>query len=142
MGHDHRLISVRKLAALDIVFHGPRLILLEFAFGLGVTASLGLWLLYRGLAPGPNHSLVITVLGCALVGIGLNYAPLLRYALTISRQKSAQKEVATELANLGAYRKMYGLQSVILILVPCALLILAIVQAAQGPKTNSRANIP
>ena len=33
-------INIRKLAALDIVFHGPRLILAEFAFGVVVCTAL------------------------------------------------------------------------------------------------------
>ncbi len=104
----HRLISVRKLAALDIVFHGPKLILVEFAVGLGLTAALGLWFLYRGLAPDPNHSLVIAVLGGGLLGIGLNYVPLLLYAIQIVRRRSAQADAALELAHPETFQKMYG----------------------------------
>ena len=131
MGPRERLISVRKLAALDIVFHGSGRILLEFAVGLLLTGSLGLWFLYRGLAPGPYQSLGTIILGCVLLGIGLNYLPLLFYAVMISRRKSAQQEVASELAHPEVYSGLYGLQSVIFILVPFALLILAVIQQLQ-----------
>jgi hypothetical protein len=131
MENRNRLISVRKLAALDIVFHGPRWILVEFAVGMLITGFLGVWFLYRGLAPGPYHSLTTTVLGCGLLGVGLNYLPLWLYAFMISRQKSAQNEVASEVVHPDAYSKMYSLQGAILILVPFALLILALFQWAR-----------
>jgi hypothetical protein len=34
-------MNVRKLAALDIVFHGPRLILVEFAIGVLLPLAIG-----------------------------------------------------------------------------------------------------
>ena len=125
------LISVRKLAAMDIVFHGSRLIMVEFTVGMLLTGFLGLFFLYRGFTPGSYPSLMVIILVCALLGIGLNYLPLLVYAFMISRQKSVQNEVTSELAHPEIYRKMYGLQSMILILAPFALLILAIFQVAQ-----------
>lgn len=131
MDHRDRLISVRKLAALDIVSHGSMRILIEFTVGVLLAGFLGLLFLSRGLPPGPNYSLVPTFWGCALLGIGLNYLPLLIYAITISRLKSAQDEIASELADPDAYRRTYTLQSAIFILVPFALLILAIVQEAR-----------
>ena len=124
----HRLISVRKLAALDIVFHGPRLILVEFAGGMSLCIGLGLLFLYRALTAGPNQSLFILVLGCGLLGIGLNYLALLVYAVRIVRNKSAQQDAAMELAHPETYQRQYGWQSAIFILVPFALLILAILQ--------------
>jgi hypothetical protein len=135
MEHRDRLISVRKLAALDIVSHGLMRILVEFAVGLLLAGSLGLLFLSRGLAPGPSHSLVIIFWGFVLFGIGLNYLPLLIYAITISRLRSAQEEVASELADPDAYRRMYTLQSAIFILVPFALFILAIVQEARWSRS-------
>jgi hypothetical protein len=38
-----RVINVRKLAALDIVFHGPKFILIEFGLGVFGCAALGIW---------------------------------------------------------------------------------------------------
>ena len=135
MEHRNRLISVRKLAALDIVSHGLMRILVEFTVGVLLAGSLGLLFLSRGLPPGPSHSLVIIVWGFVLFGIGLNYLPLLIYAITISRLKSAQEEVASELGDPDAYRRMYTLQSAIFILVPFALFILAIVQEARWSRS-------
>ena len=118
-----RFINVRKLAALDIVFHGPKLILAEFAFGVILCAALGLWALRD-----PNHSLFMTILGCFLLWIALNYVPLFLYASSIVGRKSAHKEVAFELAHKATYARKYTLQTVILLLVPLVLPVLAVYQ--------------
>ena len=60
-------INVRKLAALDIVFHGPKFILIEFALGVFGCAALGLFSTYFGLFHGPNHSLFAVIMGCFLL---------------------------------------------------------------------------
>jgi|WetSurMetagenome_2_1015567.scaffolds.fasta_scaffold410582_2 hypothetical protein len=133
----NRLISVRKLAAIDIVFHGPRLVLLEYSVGMALSAVLGLWFIYRGLGPALFHSLILTILGFGLLGIGLNYFPLLVYAIQIVRQKRAKQMVVKELGNPALYQKVYGQQSMILILVPLALFLLAIVQEARGLRSRS-----
>jgi len=133
-----RFISVRKLAAFDIVFHGPKVILLEFSVGLGLSVLLGLLFIHRGLGPPPFHSLIIAILGFGLLGIGLNYFPLLVYAIQIIRQKRAKQIIGRELTNPALYQKKYGQQSMILILVPLALITLAIVQEARKrrPRTG------
>jgi hypothetical protein len=135
MQNRDRLISVRKLASLDLALHGSMRIRVEFAVGMLLTGFLGLWLLYRGLLPGPNHSLETTIWGCVLLGIGLNYLPLLIYSFKSSQPTGASNEVASGLAQTDAFRRMYTLQSAIFILVPFALLILAIVQAARRPQS-------
>src|SRR5215472_12349054 len=90
-------INIRKLAALDIVFHGPKFILIEFALGVFGCAALGLFSVYYGLLHGPVHSPLAIILGCYLLGVALNYVPLLLYAISIVRQKSAHQEAAYEL---------------------------------------------
>jgi hypothetical protein len=80
-------INVRKLAALDIVFHGSRLILAEFALGMVLCAIFGLWSFLS-----PIHSPFMIVIGCFLMWVALNYVPLLLYAISIVRRKSAQQE--------------------------------------------------
>jgi hypothetical protein len=125
-----RIINVRKLAALDIVFHGPKFILIEFALGEFGCAALGLFSIYFGLFLSPNHSLFSTVLGCFLLWIALNYVPLLLYAISIVRHKSAHQEVAFELEHKDRYAAKYTLQSALL-LVPLAMPILAGYQELQ-----------
>jgi hypothetical protein len=116
-------INVRKLAALDIVFHGPRLILAEFAFGMVLCAALGLWSFFS-----PIHSLFMIIIGCFLLWVALNYVPLLLYAISIVRRKSAQQEVAFELAHKDTYARKYTLQTTIFLLVPLVLPLLAAYQ--------------
>ena len=124
------IINIRKLAALDIAFHGPKFILVEFALGVFGCAAFGLFSLYFGLFHGSNHSLFAAFLGCFLLWIALNYVPLLIYAISIVRHDSAQQEVAYELEHKDIYAKKYTLQSTLL-LVPLVVPILAIHQELQ-----------
>lgn len=116
-------INVRKLAALDIVFHGSRLILAEFALGMVLCAIFGLWSFLS-----PIHSPFMIVIGCFLMWVALNYVPLLLYAISIVRRKSAQQEVAFELAHKDAYARKYTLQTTMFLLVPLVLPLLAVYQ--------------
>lgn len=116
-------INVRKLAALDIVFHGSRLILAEFALGMVLCAIFGLWSFLS-----PIHSPFMIVIGCFLMCVALNYVPLLLYAISIVRRKSAQQEVAFELAHKDAYASKYTLQMTMFLLVPLVLPLLAVYQ--------------
>lgn len=124
------IINIRKLAALDIVFHGPKFILAEFALAVFGCAALGFFSLYYGLFHGSNHSLFAVFLGCFLLWIALNYLPLMIYAISIVRHKSAHQEVAYELEHKDIYAKKYTFQST-LILVPFAVPALAAYQEMQ-----------
>jgi hypothetical protein len=73
------VIDFRKLAALDIVFLGSRLILAEFSIGVVGSLALGLFALIR------SHSVGGIALGSYLLFIGINYVPLLVYAISIVR---------------------------------------------------------
>ena len=126
----HTFINIRKLAALDIAFHGPKFILIEFALGVFGCAALGLFSRYFGLFHGPNHSLFAVIMGCFLLWIALNYVPLLIYAISIVRHKSAQQEVAYELDHKDKYARKYTLQSALL-LIPLAVPALAVYQERQ-----------
>jgi len=125
-----KVINVRKLAALDIAFHGPKFILIEFGLGVFGCAALGLFSIYFGLLHGPNPSLFTTILGCFLLGVAFNYVPLLLYAMSIVRHKSVHQEVEFELEHKDKYAGKYTLQSALL-LVPLAMLILAVYQELQ-----------
>ncbi len=116
-------INVRKLAALDIVFHGPRLILAEFALGMVVCTILGLWSFLS-----PVHTPFMIIIGCFFLWVTLNYVPLLLYAISIVRSKSAHQEVAFELAHKDTYSRKYTLQTTMLLLVPLVLPLLAVYQ--------------
>ncbi len=122
-------INIRKLAALDIVFHGPWFILGEFALGVAGCAAGGafsLFIFYHTV----SHPLFAAILGFALSWIALNYVPLLLYAIRIVRRKSAELEVAFELEHKDVYALKYTFQPALLLL-PLVVPILAIVQEIQ-----------
>lgn len=127
--NDPAIINIRKLAALDIAFHGPKLILGEFAFGVILPASLGVLSVRAGFS-GAHVNLWYSLLGCCLLCIALNYLPLLLYAISIARRGSAQEEVAFELAQKERYARKYSVQSLLLVL-PLVVPILAIYQERQ-----------
>jgi hypothetical protein len=122
-------INIRKLAALDIVFHGPRKILAEFALAVGVCVILAIFS-FSYFFRTPDHPLFAAILGLFFSWIALNYMPLLLYAIQIVRRKSAQQEVAFELEHKDTYARKYTIQSLLLLL-PLIVPILAIVQEIQ-----------
>jgi hypothetical protein len=128
--HDPAFINIRKLAALDIVFHGSKLILAEFAFGVFFTGALGLFLTYAGFVTGHFRVPWVALLGCYMLILAINYVPLFLYAITIARGKSAQAEVAYELMQKERYGRKYTVQSLLLLL-PLVVPALAIVQEWQ-----------
>ena len=128
--NDPAIINIRKLAALDIVFHGPKLILVEFAFGVFFTGALGLVLTYAGFVTGHFRVPWVALLGCYLLALAINYLPLFIYTIKIVRGKSAQAEVASELAQKERYARKYTVQSLLLLL-PLVVPILAIWQEWQ-----------
>ena len=126
----HTLINIRKLAALDIVFHGPLFILAEFVIAVIVCGGFGLFSLIAFFHTA-SHSFLTLLIGLALSWIALNYVPLLLYAISIMKHKSAQQEVAFELQHRDIYARKYTLQSLWLLLLPLIVPILALVQEMQ-----------
>ena len=118
------MINVRKLAALDIAFLGPKLILAEFSIGVFLSAAIGLLSLKR------SHSGWGILVGAYLLSLAVNYVPLLLYAIAIVRQRSAQEEVAREVADRNRSLRRYRRQS-LLLLIPFAVPILAFAQERQ-----------
>ena len=126
---EEKLINIRKLAALDIVFHGPRLILAEFivaVVGGGAFGALGLVAFFRN----PAHPFAQVFVGCILSWIAINYVTLLLYSFSIIRHKSAEREVAFELEHKSYYARKYTTQSFLLVL-PLVVPMLAIIQEAK-----------
>jgi hypothetical protein len=112
------LIVVRKLVALDITLHGNRFILAEFGIGTPAIRAVGLWLM---------SSSVSYLLGLYLLLTGVNYIPLLTYAFVIVGSGTARKEVEYGLTHDRHYNRRYSTQQ-LLIFVPFAVLVLAVVQ--------------
>ena len=115
---ESRLINIRKLVAWDITLHGSRFILVEFGVGAPAMILFGYWLT---LTP------VASILGLYILLVGVNYAPLLFYAIVISRRGSAKNEIGDDLARSKQYIRKYGSQQLI-ILIPLAISLIALVQ--------------
>jgi hypothetical protein len=119
---------VRKLVALDIVLHGPRFIMIEFGVGTPAILAFGLWLMSGSLG---------YLLGVYLLLTGLNYVPLLIYAVLVVRGNSARRETEYGLAHDRHYVRRYSTQQ-LLLFVPLAVLVLAIVQELKRTQSPSQ----
>jgi hypothetical protein len=131
-----RWITIRKLAALDIVFHGPRLILAEFSLAVVLCIVLGMFSLVSFFRS-TERPLFTALLSALLLSIALNYVPLLLYAIRIVRRNTAHQEVAFELEHQDASARKYAVQSVLLVL-PLAVPILAISQEFRNRTRRDR----
>jgi hypothetical protein len=117
------LIEVRKLAAVDMVWLGTRVIVAEYALGVVLPLALGSWSLHVGLSHRPHPSTWQVAMGSWLVTIAVNYIPLLIYALMIAKAGSVEEEGQPEIA----HARRYGAQQV-MILVPLMVAALALAQ--------------
>jgi hypothetical protein len=115
------MIQIRKLAAVDLAYLGPRIILPEFAFGVIGPLVLGTLTLWRA------HSLGGRLFGAYLIMIGINYLPLLIHAIDIARQDSALRELEDEPHNRRELFWKYRRES-LWILVPLAIAFTALVK--------------
>ncbi|HLV97101.1 MAG TPA: hypothetical protein VKT82_00360 [Ktedonobacterales bacterium] len=127
--HDPAIINIRKLVALDMVFHGPKFILAEFTLGVFGSVALALVIAAPGFFIG-HMSLDPILASSYMLCIALNYVPLLIYAINIARRGSAQEEVAFELTQRERYGRKYTGQS-FLVLLPLVVPILAVYQERQ-----------
>ncbi len=127
---DPAIINIRKLAALDIVFHGPKLILAEFGFGVVFSAALGAYVAFVGFFMAQG-TLWQALLGCYLLCIALNYVPLFIYAIGLARRGNAREAVAFELDHKEHYTRKYTVQSLLLVL-PLVVPVLALYQERQN----------
>jgi len=84
-------MNPRKLVAIDIVFLGSIFIIAEFASGVVLCVALGIFVLVRG------NSFWQLALGLYIISLGINYVPMLIYALVITKYKSACTELGDEL---------------------------------------------
>ena len=112
-----RMINVRKLAAIDLHFLGPKIILAEFGLGVPIMLALGILSLYVGVLR--THAAWQIALGVYLLLLGINYIPMLWSAIDITRRGTAAAELGNELADKPAAMSKYRKQSLWL-LVPLA----------------------
>ena len=113
------MLNPRKLAAIDVAFLGPKFVIAEFAGGVVLCFALGVFVLTR------SHSSLQFTLGLYLVSLGINYVPLLAYAVAITRKKSARSELGDELKDERQAMSKYRQQSMLL-LVPLLVPILSL----------------
>jgi hypothetical protein len=119
-------INIRKLAALNICMNGPWIILTEFAFGVVASGILGIYSLYIFFSSTTSPFFMV-IIGIVLVWITLNYIPMLLYAISIVRRKSALQEATFEPAHRKSIMRRYAIQSIFLML-PLIIPVLAIYQ--------------
>lgn len=112
------MIDLRKPAAIDIVFLGRKFVLAEYTGGVFLSLALGVFVLFR------SHSYWQVALGIYFVCLGLNYLPMLRYAVAIADKENARIELGNELSDKGRAMTKYRRQSIILLfpLVPLGLM--------------------
>ncbi|GCE30785.1 hypothetical protein KDA_62690 [Dictyobacter alpinus] len=123
-------INIRKLAALDMVLHGPRFVLIEFGLAVIFCAGFGVFSLVS-FFQNPNHPLFTLLIGVMLAWIALNYVTLLLYSIVIARHQESRQEVAVELENKEIDARRYTFQSMWLLLLPLFVPILALMQESQ-----------
>ena len=114
-----RFINFRKLVALDILLHGRLFIVVEFGLGTAFLFVLGFQQVVVGLG-GLYLSLAV---GLYLVFTGVNYVPLLAYAIVISKNNSAEEEAESEVQNKSEYNRQQ-----FLVFVPVLVSLLAVKQ--------------
>jgi hypothetical protein len=119
------VIQIRKLAALDLHFLGPAVILTEFA--LGVIGPLILGALTLQFAAMHGRRLSVMLFGGYLLTLGVNYVPLLLHAVSLVRSRSVADEIGGELSDRRAAFRRYRGQSLYL-LVPLVVPIAAVLQ--------------
>lgn len=111
------MINVRKLAAIDLYFLGPKIILAEFGLGVPIMLALGALSLRVGLLR--THALWQILLGFYLLLLAVNYIPMLWCAIDIARRGNAAAELGDELGDKATAMRKYRRQSLWL-LVPLA----------------------
>jgi hypothetical protein len=121
MRSDGAWINLRKLAASDIAFFGSKVIIGEFAAGVLLCGALGIWVLVL------RDSFTQLVLGVYLIGLSINYVPMLIYAIRITTNKGTRAELGQELNDERRVMAKYRRQS-LLLLVPFLVPILALSQ--------------
>ena len=102
--------SLRKLAAIDVVFLGYTAVVVEYACGVLLSLALGIFVLLR------SHSAWQAALGGYLICLGINYVPMLVYALSIADKHAAREELGGELAETRAAMSKYRRISLLLLL--------------------------
>ena len=128
------VINVRKLAAIDLYFLGPYVIVTEFALGVAGPMVLGVFTLR--MASRQAWPLGLTSFGGYLLLLGVNYIPMLLHAIGLLRFRIAFSEISDDLSDRRVAIRKYRRQSLYL-LVPFLVPLLAILQQRESRAINS-----
>lgn len=104
------MFNARKLAAVDLAFLGPGVILPEFILGVVGPIGLGIWTMANIRSRGGF------LFGAYLCLIGVNYIPLLWHAISLARHGSANDEIRSEGDDKRKMFRKYRRQSLLLLL--------------------------
>ena len=104
------MVNARRLAAVDLSGLGSKIVIPEFALGVLGASALGILTLLR------SGSVEMNALGVALVGLGVNYVPLLFHAIDLVRRSGVESAIADEGCDRQALYAKYRRQSLWLLL--------------------------
>jgi hypothetical protein len=99
------MVDVRRLAAVDLSGLGPKIIIPEFGLAVVGAPVLGVLTLVR------SESLALTAFGVGLIGLGVNYVPLLIHAIDLVRQSAVEAAIADEPSDRRTLYAKYRKQS-------------------------------
>lgn len=116
------MINIRKLAAIDIAFLGSRIIIGEFLLGVIGPAALGIFIALRA------HSAFQWAMGINFLAMGLNYVPLLVYAVSLTRSGDARALMADEIESGKREAMRKYRRGSLLLLLPFVIPVLALLQ--------------
>jgi hypothetical protein len=116
------------LAAIDLYFLGPKLIVAESALGAVGLVALGLFTVHKAFHQ--ENPVRFMASGIYMLTVGINYVPLLLYSVSIARDGTAEEEIQHDLRDRRSAARKYRKQSQY-ILVPLVVLVLAILQELQ-----------
>ena len=121
-------VNVKRLAALDMygatgTTRGRRIVLAEFIAAVAATMALGIWLVTGASGLGAR------IFGIWLIGVGLNYAPLAAYAISLSRPGALDAELVG--VDTGRELRRYTVLQ-LWILVPLSLIVMTALRRKTG----------
>jgi hypothetical protein len=104
------MVNVRRLAAVDLSGLGPGIVIPEFALAVVGAPALGILTVLR------SGSFATTTFGVALIGLGVNYVPLLVHAIDLVRHSAVDVTIADHGLDRRALYAKYRRQSLWLLL--------------------------
>jgi hypothetical protein len=126
MSTTHMAGKLRRLAAIEILFLGYVFVVAEYAIGSFGSVFLGLFVLIRG------HSPWQVALGMYLICLGINYLPMLRFAVAVRNKQNAQSDLRDEVPEKKSSMTKYRRLS-LLLLVPLLVPIFGLSQMRTRP---------